>query len=860
MSHRSRDSGIIPSPLVAVAWAACIACASCAADNYAQLYASANIAPSVEPTAVKNLEHLGATVVDDGANFGVYSEHATRIDLLLFDDPEAAQPTRQFQMTRFGAVWNVYVEGIGVGQHYGYVAWGPNWPEDDAWFPGSIHGFIEDVDLRGNRFNPNKLLIDPYARALHRDFDWSKGSAASGHHRTVSSYAAAPKGIIIASKYQWSDNETQWQQQRKDRNWRGHRWNDLIIYEVHPKGFTAGAGPEIERPGTFRAFGEMAGYLADLGITAVEMMPPFEKPAGNDGTYWGYNTLNYFSPENSLCWKQDREQCADEFKGMVDQLHQSGIEIIVDVVFNHTGELGLWRDRNELFPGEFFNIEPEEVANLFSFRGLDNPSYYALSNNNRSYLEATEDFRATGVGNQTRCNHTPMRKLIMDSLHYWVEEMHVDGFRFDLAPVLGAPSNEPKAWADPISNTVVQEIIDDPLFLANNTRIIAEPWSLHQFRLGDFPSSTVDPSVGWLEWNGHFRDVWRAFVNWDTRALNSAEGPVDLGGALTGSEAKFGDDGRKPFASVNFVTVHDGFTMYDLVSYNEKHNLCGVLNPVCCIDDYSLIWCDPNSGEDNNRSRDWSCASHGQADCESGALPTCYWHCEWGNCTCRSDHRENASAENLQHQNLTDNEPFKRQMMRNLFTALMISHGTPMFRAGDEWMRTQFGNNNAYQFSADNRWNWLQWGTWRPRPERRRMHDFVRKLIQFRKDHDYALAPSEYGGGAPFSWKNAANNPMQASDWGNRHIMIHYYDQSFGPELLILINMEGRQVDFTLPTGRTWRRIIDTQHFFDREEEFAPTRDPFLSANITVDAPETITGTSYGVYTRSIVVCQALNN
>ncbi len=309
--------------------------------------------------------------------------------------------------------------------------------------------------------------------------------------------------------------------------------------------------------------------------------------------------------------------------------------------------------------------------------------------------------------------------------------------------------------------------------------------------------------MAWYEWNGNFRDVWRAFVNYDDRPLNAAEGPVDIGAALTASHALFGDDGRRPYHSVNFVTVHDGFTLYDLLSYDQKQNGCGPLNPVCC-ERPSSPFCDRQSGEDNNRSRDW-----GQ-----------------------------------------DAEPFKRQLARTLLAATFLSQGTPLLLGGDEWLRTQLGNNNAYSDGADNPYNWYQWGTYQASNERRRMHDFVRALIRLRKRYAWALAPDTWQ--TPPTWLDAGGGSNPA--WGSRHIALRYDHPSGAESLLILINMELGPVDFTLPPGK-WVRLMDTQQWFDDTPFFQQSgADPTRTANVTLEHPEPISGPTYGVPTRTIVV------
>ena len=793
---------------------------SCAKGDYARLYHTESKAPSIDSKAIENLDTLGPTRVDKGINFSVYSERAERIELLLFDDPESDKPTRQFLMTRFGDVWNVYVEGIGLGQHYGYIAFGPNWKYDPEWYPGSIRGFSADVDAEGNRFNPNKLLFDPYSKALHRDFDWSKGSLASGPKRTEVTYAAAGKSVVVQSKYVWSESEKQYRLNREDGNWVGHKWSELVLYEVHPKGFTASTASGVLHPGTFKGLAEKADYFKDLGITAVELMPPFEKPL--DGGYWGYQTLNFFAPELTYASRHELEQTIDEFKFLVDELHKRNIEVILDVVYNHTGEGGFWRSKIEFdvspdpaLDAQLVNFDPKEVAGLYSYRGLDNHAYYALSPDNQTY------WNNTGVGDETRCNHRPMQRLILDSLHYWAEQMHVDGFRFDLAPIMGEKDLDYNVWDDP-KNSVLQQIIDDPILQKTNTRIIAEPWSAGSYtqqgqppsaqsfggvRVGNFPAAAAKAGTGWYEWNGRFRDWWRSFLNDDNWKLNSTE-VKDGGFFLTGSFDWYSWNGRKPYHSVNFVTIHDGFTMYDVFSYGVKQNKCGPLNPVCCDTPFSPF-CDRDSGENNNRSRDW-----GQAA-----------------------------------------EPTKRQLMRNLFTAMMISQGTPMLLGGDEWMRTQLGNNNAYSTSGDNEFNWFDWGVWQANDERNRMHDFVRQVIRFRKAHAYAFAPAEYGQAAPLAWKSAANADP---NWSGKSLMIHFYDKTRGPELAILINMETASVDFTLPTGRSWMRLVDTQQYFDLPATLSDKGlDPRTSANITLDAPTAISTAIYGVPSRSIVILEA---
>ncbi len=793
---------------------------SCADDGErARLYRASALAPSIPQAELEALEHLGPIVIDRGVSFSVYSEHATRIELLLFDDPESERATRQFPMTRFGDVWSVHVEGIGPGQHYGYVAWGPNWPYVESWRPGRIDGFLADVDQDGNRFNPNKLLIDPYAKAVHRDHDWSRASLATGPARAQSTWGAGAKSVVVQSEYRWSEHEASWRARRRDPDAPGNGWHEIVVYEAHPKGLTADPASGVAHPGTFRGIAEKAAYFQELGITALELMPVTEKP--RDGGYWGYHPISWFAPEVDYAADPDPLEIIDEFKHMVDTLHQHGIEVWLDVVYNHSGEGGLWRDKlqtddvdfDPVTSSDLANYEPKEVTGVYSMRGLDNQAYYCLSDDKQTY------WHVTGVGNQMRCNHRPMRKLIIDSLRYWAEEMHVDGFRFDLAPALGASDADYSVW-DEVSKTVLQDIIDDPVLNAHNVRVVAEPWAAggnYAYQIGAFPA-TSDPAPapagqslrGWYEWNGRFRDWWRAFMNFEEWKLDSQEGDADGGFLLTACDRYYGANGRGPYHSVNFVAVHDGMTMYDVFTYPDKKNGCGPLNPVCCDDPLS-VWCDLDSGENHNRSRDWGGDPEGEA--------------------------------------------MKRQLMRNLFVALMIAHGTPMIYAGDEWMRTQLGNNNAYSTGSDNAANWMDWGTWGASDERRRMFDFVRQVIALRKARLGKLSPKAYGQGAPFSWKSASNT--EPPDWRTRHLMIHYPDEVGGPPLAILINLERQDLTFTLPPGR-WRRLVDTQRWFDQEtflgESGAPRTE---SANITLgDDAVTVEG-DYLVKDSSIVVLEA---
>ncbi len=792
--------------------------AACASEDYVQLYYTQPVAPSLTLDDLSSYDFMGPVLIDGGVNFCAYSANAERMDLALFDDPESTQPTQQFEMEQFGDFWTLYVEGLGEGQHYGYIAWGPNWGFDESFYPYSEAGFESDVDERGNRFNPNKLLTDPYAKAYHRAHDWSRGSVASGPYRTESTYAAASKSVIVSSDYQWSEHETSWVQQRSSDDHPGHGWNELIVYETHLKGFTANTASGVDHPGTYRGFGEKADYLADLGVTAVELLPIHQKDYSLGG-YWGYSNLSYFAPE--LGYSADYAATGeptvvlDEFKGMVDALHQAGVEVIVDVVYNHTGEGGLWEEKVYYGPNpdEYYTIAWSEVSSLFNLRGLDNSSYYVVTSDGQGFNDNT------GVGHDVRANHEATRRLILDSLRFYVEELHVDGFRFDLAAVLGQVDGNPGAW-DP-NGTVLKDIIDDPVLQQHNTRIIAEPWSMgsyagYNYLHGSYPSATSKPGYAWAEWNDAFRDFWRHFHNGPANGydypLSSAIywDQIDGGGTLTGSENFYG--GKRPYHGVNFVTVHDGYTLYDLFSFDEARNMCGPLNPVCCDDPYS-VWCDLD--------QPWAQVEH-----------------DWGD------------------------ETTKRQLMRNIFTVLLVSRGTPMLLGGDEWMRTQYGNNNAYGDKADNSANWYRWGEWlnTASGKRHRMHDFVRQLITFRKRHQAAFAPQDWDGGMDLDWLDESGGTK--SDWSDRHLMMHYHDGEADGEkpVLVLINGEDWEVNFSLPSG-SWARVIDTGSWWDTSDGYFGTTDGadasrYVSANAMADDPIPLTSSSYSVTSYGIVVLE----
>ncbi len=792
----------------------------------------ADIAPSYAGKSGDALyDILGSRIVDGGVNFAVFAEHATRVEVLIFDanNPDTDLPLARLPMKKDASsgIWTIFVKELKAGAHYGYIAFGPNWPYEESFAPGTKVGWKMDCDAEGNRYNPNKLLIDPYARRIHRDFDWNSGNPFTGLGSGVSDWKAAPKSVVVESKYQWSAKENEWRSNRElGDNFEGHAASDLIIYEVHPKGFTAG-DKNIANPGSFKAIGEKAQYLADLGVTAVELMPVAED--SETGGYWGYNTIAFFAPEQSYGTQAARnktEGVIDEFKEMVDKLHQVGIEVILDVVYNHYGEGGVGMDAaQEIFDyGSMNNFKDDSATMIFSLRGLDNKAYYHLmKDNNQMANQAYYD--ETGIGNQIRTNYKPARRLILDNLHFWVDEMHVDGFRFDLASILGYTDDQinqdvdymrhAEFWTAHVGETVVQDIVDDDLLAGYHTRLIAEPLSMGEFVLGLFPKSKKHQGYAWFEQNWHFRDLVRQFINFDDRVLNISgvlppnwSDLVNFGNILLGSSSVFRDGGdeRKPYHSINFMTNHDGFTFYDLNSYNEKQNGCSRINDFCC-NHSQHAFCQLDIGESNNQSRDW-CGGNKN---------------EMGTC------------------NDSGAEAYKRQMIRNDFVFLLISNGTPFILGGDEYMRTQFGNNDAYYF--DNEWNWMRWNDWQNDADRVRMHDFVRDMIALRKQYQVFLSPSEFLTANDLQW-HGPDGVSSGEAWNGRAIAQYYPAKENTSSLFIMINMYEDSRKFYFPEEGDWNILVDTQAYFESNE----------NGNNIWAAGERKTSGTYDVPGRTIVI------
>jgi isoamylase len=664
---------------------------------------------------------LGAVRDAGGVNFALFSEHATAVELCLFDATGSSEE-RVWLTERTDLVWHGYLPDARPGQLYGYRVHGPYEPE------------------RGHRFNPAKLLIDPYARALAGALRWSdKIFGYRVNHRAGDlsrderdSAPFVPKSVVIDGAFDWGD----------DRPAR-RPWHRTVIYEVHVKGFTArhpGVPPELR--GTYAGLASPAvlAYLTSLGITAVELLPVHhhvdEQALVQRGltNYWGYNPIAFFAPEARYSSTGCRGEQVTEFKRMVKALHQAGIEVILDVVYNHTAE------GNHLGP-------------TLCFRGIDNEAYYRLAPDQPRYYV---DY--TGCGNTLNTRQPRAIQLLMDSLRYWVLEMHVDGFRFDLAAALARDLRD----VDRLS-TFFEVIHQDPVI--SQVKLIAEPWDLGKegYQVGNFPP-------GWAEWNGRYRDAFRRYWRGDPGQV------AELAYRLTGSSDLYQSDGRRPYASVNFVTAHDGFTLADLVSFNTKHNEA--------------------NGEDNRDGTDdnlsWNCGAEGPTD-----DPTVL--------------------------------ALRERQQRNFLATLVLSQGVPMLCGGDEIGRTQHGNNNAY--GQDNELSWFDWNL----DERaRRLLAFARRLIRLRLEHAefrrrkfFQGRPLCAAGMKDLAWLRPDGGEMTPAEWQESTLKAfgfrlcgHAMDEvdELGEPitddtLLVLLNAHTNGVAFVLPDahpGTRWEVLVDT--------------------------------------------------
>ena len=691
---------------------------------------------------------LGATWLGNGVNFALFSEAATSVDLCLFDKIDARQENVRIPVTEHtDQVWHVFLPDARPGQLYGFRVSGPYEPE------------------RGLRFNSSKLLLDPYAKAIAGEVNWADemfGYVVGGEDEDLTQDFrddawGVPKSVVI-------DNAFDWQGDRKP----GTPLHSSVIYEVHVKGFSK-LWPEIpeELRGTYAGVGSAAAidYLTKLGVTAVELLPVHahidDKVLIDRGlkNYWGYNTIGFFAPHAAYSSSGQMGEQVSEFKSMVRSLHAAGIEVILDVVYNHTAE------GNHLGP-------------TLCFRGIDNAAYYRLRPDDpRLYL----DF--TGTGNTFNLLHPRTLQLVMDSLRYWVLEMHADGFRFDLASTLARDHEGVNKL-----HAFFEIIHQDPVL--SQVKLIAEPWDVGEggYQVGNFP-------VLWAEWNGKYRDTMRGFWKGDEGRIG------EMAYRLTGSPDLYQHSGRRPYASINFVTAHDGFTLTDLVSYNKKHN---ELNG------------DKNSDGDNN-NQSWNCGVEGPTD----------------------DPEINKLRE---------------RQRRNFLTTLFVSQGVAMLNGGDEWGRSQNGNNNAY--CQDNEISWFNW----ERDEKHyRSLEFTRKLIQLRKDHPVFRRPKFFQGrrirGSEIRdvmWFNAGGSEMSEKEWtspfvrclgmllsGDTIDVLNFEGEPIRDEtFLLLINAHYEPVPFVLPGQEhiEWQLILDTTHaegFLTEGTKFASGDDLDLGGRAT---------------------------
>ncbi len=644
---------------------------------------------------------LGANITNCGTQFNLFSRHADAVTLLLFDQPEDKAPSARYTLdrsqNRTGDIWHIHIPGIAEGQLYLYQVDGPFDPE------------------KGHRFSSDTRIIDPYAKALSSQGPWTGWDPDK-----------MPKCVVVNDDFDWKGDTPL-----------NYPLRDCIIYETHLAGLTKDSSASVEAPGTYRGVIEKIPYFKELGITSLEFLPvqefnPYEFSRTNPETgeelrnYWGYSTVNFFSPAAVFAHDSSRGAQVNEFKEMVRELHAAGIEVILDIVFNHTAE-------------------GNEEGPTFSFRGLDNSIYYILDESRRGYKNFS------GCGNTMNCNHPILRTLILDCLHYWVMEMHVDGFRFDLGSILGRDQTGRLLENPPI----IERIAEDPIL--RDTKVIAEAWdAAGAYQVGSFPGGR------WAEWNDRYRDDLREF--WGNVPGKTAS----LAMRFSGSSDLYLSDGRKPFHSINFITSHDGFTLNDMVSYTRKNNLM--------------------NGEENRDGND-------------------------------SNLSFNCGAEGL-----SDNpevEKVRNRQVKNLLASLLLSTGTPMLLGGDEFRRSQRGNNNAY--CQDNEISWFDWNLTKTHGD---IYRFCTELIKFRRRHP-AFKRSEFFSGQDISlnglpditWLNEKCRPF---DWSCRDNLLSVLIDGSKAEIkadrddndfFLMFNAEAEDTVFTIPeppSGKIWQRKIDT--------------------------------------------------
>ena len=756
----------------------------------AVLFLGVLFALSTSVSAAIDASALGARYNGSNIDFKVFSSRATRIEVFIYKTPSGAQEVVRYVLTK-NAMTNVWSKSVAVSTlrntygitgtvYYGYRTWGPNWPYVSTWKKGLSNGFVSDVDPNGNRFNPNKLLLDPYAREISQDPNTPScldGTiyASGATHRNKDSGACAPKGIVLAT-------DTTSIGSKPTRALR-----DDVVYEVHVRGLTMNdtSIPMAQR-GTYAGAALKAAYLASLGVTAVEFLPVQETqndtnevdPNSTSGdNYWGYMTLNFFAPDRRYSSDKTPGGPTREWKAMVKAFHDAGIKVFIDVVYNHTGEGSAWGGTDGL-----------TVYNIQSFRGLDNPTYYSLTSN---YQYPWDN---TGVGGNYNTRNTVAQNLIVDSLAYWRDSLGVDGFRFDLASVLGNTCqhgcfNFDKMDAGNALNRIVNELPPRAESGGSGIDLIAEPWAIggNSYQVGGFPS-------GWAEWNGKFRDALRKKQNQlGVETVLTAE----LASRFAGSSDLYQDDGRKPWHSVNLMVAHDGFTLRDLYAYNSKQNT------------QPWPYGPSDGGEDSNHS--WDQGGIG-AD--------------------------------------------QRKAARTGLAFMMLSAGVPMITGGDEVLRTQFGNNNAY--NLDSAANWLDW-SWDSYETNHQT--FSQRMIAFRKAHP-ALRPSNF-----YSALDTNGNVMEQLRWfkpdggvadmayftnpSNHAIAWRIDGSEFGDSasaIYLAYNGWSGNVNFSLPwpgTGKNWYRVTDTATWNAGANAVAlPGSETFIGGEWT----------SYGMEGRSLLV------
>ncbi|WP_433500527.1 glycogen debranching protein GlgX [Sphaerimonospora sp. CA-214678] len=667
---------------------------------------------------------LGATWDGVGTNFSVFSEAAERVELCLFDDDGVESRVDLPEVDGF--VWHGYLPGIMPGQRYGLRVHGPYRPE------------------HGHRCNPAKLLLDPYGKAVEGSVRWNESLfsyyfADPGRLNAADSATYMPKNVVVNPFFDWGDD-------RPPRT----PYHETVIYEAHVRGLTMRhPGVPEEQRGTYAGLAHPAvlDHLLSIGVTAVELMPVHQfvpehaMVARGLTNYWGYNTVAYLAPHNAYSSSGQRGEQVQEFKAMVRALHEAGIEVILDVVYNHTAE-------------------GDHMGPTLSFRGIDNVAYYRLRDEDRRYY-----LDYTGCGNSLNVRSPHALQLIMDSLRYWVQEMHVDGFRFDLAAALARELHD----VDRLS-AFFDLIQQDPVI--SQVKLIAEPWDVGPggYQVGNFPPL-------WTEWNGKYRDAVRDFWRGSARTM------PEFASRLSGSSDLYATSGRRPVASINFVTCHDGFTLTDLVSYNRKHNEANGE--------------DNRDGTDDNRS--WNCGVEGPTD-----------------------------------------DPqivgLRKRQRRNFLATLFVSQGVPMMAAGDEFGRTQHGNNNAY--CQDNEISWVDWSLAETESD---LLEFVRRLAEFRRGHPVFRRRRFFRGRVregvrDIVWLTPAGEEMTDGDWDTgyaKSLAVFLNGDAIsepGPRgerirddsFLLLINAHHESLTFTLPAaefGDGWRSVLDTDGGTDADDE-----------------------------------------